>query len=85
MWFINQVAAQILRDQYGYNLRAYTEKNAVRGMWSTTGGDKELYRLDPFHRKPLYQLTPEQVLTLQLLPTKEAEFVYVATEGVPYL
>lgn len=44
-----------------------------------------IYRLDPFHRKPLYQLTPDQVLTLQLLPTKEAERVYVISEGDSYL
>lgn len=85
MWFINQVAAQILRDHHGYTLRAYPKNVGVRGMWTTTGGDKELYRLDPFHRKPLYQLTPDQVLTLQLLPTKEAERVYVISEGVSYL
>ena len=81
MWFINQVAAQILRDTYGYTLRTGIPSTPIRGEWCGTESPKTLRRLPQHVRLPRYQLTAEQVIELELLPNEEAIKAYVEAVG----
>lgn len=85
-WFVNCIAAQILKDEYNvpvqlYFLNRYTPQ--LQGRFWYDFKTKRLIRIDERVRAPKYQLHVNDVLALMVLPTQEAVDAYVEQYGIP--
>lgn len=82
-WFVNCIAAQVLVDDYGFELGhhhvAYGHR--LRGRYWFDVDRNRLILLDDSVRPPLYQLHVEHVLALKLIPTEEARELYIKEVG----
>lgn len=83
-WYVNCIAAQILRDEYKVPVQSFFSKTSrLQGRYWYHFETSRLIRIDDRLRIPKYQLNVNDVLAIMLLPTKEAVDAYVEEYGTP--
>lgn len=85
-WFVNCIAAQILKDEHNVPVQDYFSNkysSRLQGRFWYDFKTKRLIRIDECSRVAKYQLNVDDVLAVMLLPTQEAVDAYVEQYGIP--
>ena len=79
MFWINCVAAQILRDQYGFGVAHFGKKEPLTSgyVYDVDFAMKHIFPRNPSFQYSRFQISHEEVLDMSLLPTAEAVDVYL--------
>lgn len=82
-WYINCVAAQILKDKHGFTC----SKAVCSGRYyiSFETDTPRLYQHPSYVRQPRYQVGLDHVWALMLIPTNEARNEYISSVQVDTL
>lgn len=83
-WFINSVAAQLLYEKHGLRGRGLfyiREVPTFSGLYWFDFISGNLRKHPKMTRKPRYQLSPDNVLELMLLPDEDSRDAYIKAVG----
>lgn len=83
-WFINSVAAHLLYEKHGFRGRGLLyigDKPTFSGWYWIDFTSGKLRKHPNTTRKPRYQLSPDNVLELMLLPDEESRDAYIKAVG----